>query len=219
METMEYTLRPLKADDLFTMLRILHKIGLDELRKCFDGEEVRKAIAAAGKDEDSAAAAAGMQIMTDVASLVAERLPECRTEIYQGDRRASHGDLRGNADGHPPQGGICRFFYAAFQIARLNEQDFFDLLFRRYADPSPLMDGMLRAGQLCDFVEELVKRDNDEQREKVLWEIWLHRVFDKSYPDFVDSLDGEPEQATPEQVRQIVAQSQSILDGFRPGTT
>lgn len=82
METMEYTLRPLKADDLFTMLRILYKIGLDELRKCFDGEEVRKAIAA-GKDEDSAAAAAGMQIMTDVASLVAERLPECRTEIYQ----------------------------------------------------------------------------------------------------------------------------------------
>lgn len=83
METMEYTLRPLKADDLFTMLRILHKIGLDELRKCFDGEEVRKAITAAGKDEDSAAAAAGMQIMTGVASLVAERLPECRMEIYQ----------------------------------------------------------------------------------------------------------------------------------------
>ena len=83
METMEYTLRPLKADDLFTMLRILHKIGLDELRKCFDGEEVRKAITASGKDEDSAAAAAGMQIMTGVASLVAERLPECRMEIYQ----------------------------------------------------------------------------------------------------------------------------------------
>ena len=92
------------------------------------------------------------------------------------------------------------------------------MLFRRYADPYPLMNGMLRSGQLCDFVEELVKRYNDEQREKVLWEIWLHRVFDKSYPDFVDSLDGEPEQATPEQVRQIVAQSHSILDGFRPGT-
>ena len=83
METMEYTLRPLKADDLFTMLRILHKIGLEELRKCFDGEEVRQAITADGKDEDSAAAAAGMQIMTGVASLVAERLPECRMELYQ----------------------------------------------------------------------------------------------------------------------------------------
>ena len=80
------------------------------------------------------------------------------------------------------------------------------------------MDGMIRAGKLCEFVEELVKRYNDEQREKALWEIWLHRVFDKSYPDFVDSLDGESEQATPEQVRQIVEQSQSILDGFRPGT-
>ena len=78
------------------------------------------------------------------------------------------------------------------------------------------MDGMLRAGKLCEFVEGLVKRYNDEQREKALWEIWLHRVFDKSYPEFVESIDDEPEQATPEQVRQIVAQSQSILDGFRP---
>lgn len=78
------------------------------------------------------------------------------------------------------------------------------------------MDGMIRAGKLCEFVEGLVKRYNDEQREKVLWEIWLHRVFDKSYPEFVESIDDEPEQATPEQVRQIVAQSQSILDGFRP---
>lgn len=78
------------------------------------------------------------------------------------------------------------------------------------------MDGMILAGKLCEFVEGLVKRYNDEQREKVIWEIWLHRVFDKSFQEFVDSLDGEPEQATPEQVRQIVAQSQSILDGFRP---
>ena len=70
METMEYTLRPLKADDLFTMLRILHKIGLEELRKCFDGEEVRKAITADGKDEDSAAAAAEMTTVSTMVETV-----------------------------------------------------------------------------------------------------------------------------------------------------
>ena len=53
------------------------------------------------------------------------------------------------------------------------------------------MDGMIRAGKLCEFVEGLVKRYNDEQREKVIWEVWLHRIFDKSYPDFVDSIDPE----------------------------
>jgi hypothetical protein len=84
MEEKTYTLRALKADDLFMVLRIINKIGLSELKKCFDGETVRKAIADAGKEQESdLAAAVGMQIMVDVAALVLERLPECRTEIYQ----------------------------------------------------------------------------------------------------------------------------------------
>lgn len=79
-----YTLRMLKADDLFSVLRIINKIGLNELKKCFDGETVRKAMADAGKEQESdLAAAVGMQIMLDVASLVVERLPECRKELYQ----------------------------------------------------------------------------------------------------------------------------------------
>lgn len=84
MEEKTYTLRALNADDLFMVLRIINKIGLSELKKCFDGETVRKAIADAGKEQESdLAAAVGMQIMVDVAALVVERLPECRTEIYQ----------------------------------------------------------------------------------------------------------------------------------------
>lgn len=84
MEEKTYTLRALKADDLFMVLRIINKIGLSELKKCFDGETVRKAIADAGKEQESdLAAAVGMQIMVDVAALVVERLPECRKELYQ----------------------------------------------------------------------------------------------------------------------------------------
>lgn len=84
MEEKTYTLRALKADDLFMVLRIINKIGLSELKKCFDGETVRKAIADAGKEQESdLASAVGMQIMVDVAALVVERLPECRTELYQ----------------------------------------------------------------------------------------------------------------------------------------
>lgn len=79
------------------------------------------------------------------------------------------------------------------------------------------MDGMIRAGKLCEFVEGLVKRYNDEQREKVIWEIWLHRVFDKSYPDFVNSIDPEKNAApTQEEVQSIVAESESILNAFLP---
>ena len=88
MEEKTYTLRELKADDLFMVLRIINKIGFSELKKCFDGEIVRKAIADAGKEQadnqaEDIVAAVGMQIMVDVAALVVERLPECRTELYQ----------------------------------------------------------------------------------------------------------------------------------------
>lgn len=79
------------------------------------------------------------------------------------------------------------------------------------------MDGMIRAGKLCDFVEGLVKRYNDEQREKVIWEIWLHRVFDKSFPDFVESLENQKQKAaTQEEVQNILEESKNILSSVRP---
>ena len=79
------------------------------------------------------------------------------------------------------------------------------------------MDGMIQAGRLCEFVEGLVKRYNDEQREKVLWEIWLHRIFDQSYTDFVNSLDPEKNAApTQEEIENIVSDSESILNAFLP---
>lgn len=79
------------------------------------------------------------------------------------------------------------------------------------------MDGMIRAGKLCEFVEGLVKRYNDEQREKVIWEVWLHRVLDKSYPEFVESLDTQrKETATREEVQTILTESENILNYVRP---
>lgn len=79
------------------------------------------------------------------------------------------------------------------------------------------MNGMIRAGKLCEFVEGLVKRYNDEQREKVIWEVWLHRVFDKSYPEFVESLDTQgKETATQEEVQTILEESENILNYVRP---
>nr|DAS64232.1 MAG TPA: hypothetical protein [Caudoviricetes sp.] len=79
------------------------------------------------------------------------------------------------------------------------------------------MDGMIRAGKLCEFVEGLVKRYNDEQREKVIWEIWLHRVFDKSFPEFVEELEkGKEKPVSNEQVLEIVENSKTILGTVIP---
>lgn len=79
------------------------------------------------------------------------------------------------------------------------------------------MDGMIRAGKLCEFVEGLVKRYNDEQREKVIWEVWLHRVFDRSYPEFVEELEkGKEKPVSNEQVLEIVEDSKAILGTVIP---
>lgn len=80
-----------------------------------------------------------------------------------------------------------------------------------------LMDGMIQAGRFCEFVEEFVNKYNEEQREKVLWEVWLHRVFDKSYTDFVNGLDPETNAApTQEKVEEIVLEAKSVLNAFVP---
>ena len=43
------------------------------------------------------------------------------------------------------------------------------MLFRRYANPTPLMDGMLRRGRLADFVRECIEMHNtDEDRKSVV---------------------------------------------------
>lgn len=50
-----------------------------------------------------------------------------------------------------------------------------------------------------------------------MWEIWLHRIFDQSYTDFVNSLDPEKNAAsTKEEIENIVSDSESILNAFLP---
>ncbi len=81
-----------------------------------------------------------------------------------------------------------------------------------------LLDGMIATGRLCEFVDELIAIHNEEYRDKTLWELWLHRVFDRSYHDFVESLDGDGARvATDEEVRGIVEETKSMLSRFRPG--
>ena len=81
-----------------------------------------------------------------------------------------------------------------------------------------LLDGMIATGRLCEFVDELIAIHNEEYRDNTLWELWLHRVFDRSYHDFVEGLDGGGAQApTDEDVRSIVEETKSMLSRFRPG--
>ncbi len=79
-----YTLRTLTAGDIFPMLRILSKVGMKEISQCFENEEVRKAIDNASKGGSEAdATGVGMAVVTDMAGLLLEHLPDCKDDIFK----------------------------------------------------------------------------------------------------------------------------------------
>lgn len=80
MENKGYTLRSLKASDVFLMTKIITKIGIKEIKNCFSSDDIKNAI---NGDETGDTTAVGMQVMFELASLVVSHLSDCEREIYQ----------------------------------------------------------------------------------------------------------------------------------------
>lgn len=72
-------------------------------------------------------------------------------------------------------------------------------------------------GQLYRFVSEIIKTVNEEMEEKTLWEFWLHKDWERSWPEFRKSLNDKPHAApTHKETLDIVNESMSIMASFRP---
>ena len=83
-----------------------------------------------------------------------------------------------------------------------------------------ICSGMIACGRFHDFVKSVGRwtvQEQEEKEEETLLQIWLHKVFDKSYSEFKQSL-GMSKNAAPskEEQAEIVRQSHAMLDGFRP---
>ena len=87
-----------------------------------------------------------------------------------------------------------------------------DLLARRYASPFVLLEEMLSQGRLYEFVCEINTLKNEEE----LWEIWLHRVMDKTFDDWKQSLRMHVESRTNFDAESTVKNSFNLLSGFDP---
>jgi hypothetical protein len=88
-----------------------------------------------------------------------------------------------------------------------------DLLFSKYASPFIFIDQMILNGTLCEMIDEIWKIEDD----KKLWDFYLHKVHDKSFDEFVNSIRGNHEsKSEPEQLETTVKESYSILAGFIP---
>lgn len=77
---MEYQIRNLKAPDLFLVSTIISKLGVREVKDCFNGEDLKALI---GNEKNINFQAIGMTIALDIVGILLENLSKCEKEIYQ----------------------------------------------------------------------------------------------------------------------------------------
>ena len=78
MENEALTLRRLRADDLFTMIRILSKIGVEDLRAALPGKTTIQRV----REGNESAETVGVTVALTIADKLLSRLPDCKNEIY-----------------------------------------------------------------------------------------------------------------------------------------
>jgi len=93
-----------------------------------------------------------------------------------------------------------------------------DLLFREYASPFILLDKVIAAGQLMDFLEVFEKK----QQHNELWEFYIHklppwdeRTFEQFKHDLKIGNKPKIERPTNEQLEATIKDSYKIMQNFK----
>ena len=90
-----------------------------------------------------------------------------------------------------------------------------DLLFSRYASPFVLLDNFLLTNSLSDFIDDMFKLINEERKEKTQWEFFLHKVYDKTWKEFIDEINISNEQKEID-LGATLKKSKNMLKNFTP---
>lgn len=90
-----------------------------------------------------------------------------------------------------------------------------DLLFTRYASPFVLLDDLILTNSLNDFVDDFFDFVIEERKEKTEWEFFLHKVYDKSWSEFSNSIK-QSENQEPINLGETLIKSKNILNNFTP---
>ena len=86
-----------------------------------------------------------------------------------------------------------------------------DLVFHRYASPFLLLNQVIDAGNLSEFVTMLWNVTEEEQQ----WQYFLAKVFDKSFEDFKESV--KPQQPiSKKELETTVKESLELMNSFIP---
>ena len=79
----KWKFRELKGKDIFLMLPVLKKIGINNIKKCFSGDIVQGIVAKnKGKDYEKQVEAATFGAMLEFGQVLIEGLDNCENEIF-----------------------------------------------------------------------------------------------------------------------------------------
>nr|DAQ32692.1 MAG TPA: hypothetical protein [Caudoviricetes sp.] len=123
MENEALTLRRLRADDLFTMMRILSKIGVEDLRAALPGKTTIQRV----REGNESAETVGVTVALMIADKLLARLPDCKAEIY-----TLLADLSGKTPAEIAALDMGVFAEAVFTLMASEDfRDFFTRLMKR----------------------------------------------------------------------------------------
>lgn len=83
-----YTFRKLGAPDIFLITRIISKIGINEMKACFESDGIKNMILGMFAKEqeegnESSIISVGVSVTLELANTILANLPKCESEIYQ----------------------------------------------------------------------------------------------------------------------------------------
>lgn len=96
-----------------------------------------------------------------------------------------------------------------------------DLLFREYTSPFILLDNLIISLKFNEWIDRFL----ESHKEKIQWELWLHKVLDKTWNDYKQDCDSEEDARRNLQLQlnmsefeleTTVKASFEIINGFNP---
>ena len=91
-----YTFRKLNSTDLFPMIKLITKIGIDELTEVFEGDTIKGIVESVTKKEENVSGkeiVVGVGVALKLVNKIMEHIPYCETEIYTLLSRVSGMDV------------------------------------------------------------------------------------------------------------------------------
>ena len=87
------------------------------------------------------------------------------------------------------------------------------------------LDGMIQSGRFAEFVDNFIlsinkdiESENKEKEMQVHWDFWLHRVFSKTFKDYMTEIENNEKHTNISEgtLETTVQHSMDILNNFNP---